>query len=363
MLSVLIKPASSDCQLNCDYCFYRNEAENRKTYSCGKMSEETLEKIVSEVFLTEKNAVSFLFQGGEPLLAGKSFFEKAVAFQKKYNTNRIPVYNSVQTNGILLDEEWCGFFYKNGFLAGISLDGTSAIQQKHRVFPSGKNSFDQALTGAKLLQKHRVDFSVLSVVTNETLAETENIYRFFRKNGFFNIQFIPCIEPIGLSGTKFLSPENYGEFLIKIFDLWYNDLKNGIYVSIRHIENYIRILLGISPEECGMTGKCTLQITAEADGSVYPCDFYSTDGFLLGQVGKDPLKSMINGSAALAFLNGCETFDGCKTCEFYGLCKNGCRRYRVGEKNIFCDSYRRFFTERKNVLISAAGIMKRFLPQ
>ena len=359
MLGILIKPVSSQCQMACEYCFYRDESKNREKTSFGNMSEEILETIIKKAFAEKKTALSFLFQGGEPLLAGKPFFKKIVEFQKKYNLNGIETYNSVQTNGLLIDDEWCSFFRENHFLVGISIDGTKKIQDKYRKNAQGKSFFEKIAAAAKTLKKNGVEFSVLSVVTNETVPETEKIYHFFRESGFLNLQFIPCIEPFDLS-REFLSKENYGIFLVKIFDLWYNDLKNGTYVSIRHIENYIRILFGITPEECGTNGKCQIQFVTESDGSVFPCDFFALDKYLLGNIVEKSFAELLNSQNALKFLeetNRCDKAkikNNCVSCEAFPFCKNGCFRYRNDGLNIFCESYKYFFKKRKDRLFKAA---------
>jgi len=357
-LNILIKPASSECNMNCSYCFYRDEAKYRQTYSYGIMPYEILEKVVKASVLSSEESCSFLFQGGEPTLAGLDFYKKAVEYQNKYKNPKIKIFNSIQTNGFAVDCEWCEFFQKNNFLVGLSLDGPEKIQGENRKDICGNNSFENVLNTLKLLKKHGINFSVLSVITDTVADNTGKIYRFFRKHGIKQIQFIPCLESEHTE-RKFLSAEKYGKFLVEIFDLWYDDLINGDYISIRHIENYIRILLNIPPEECGTTGNCNIQFVTEADGSIYPCDFYVTDSWRLGNINGDSFEKIRRNSIAEKFINRSLTVpEDCLSCENYGLCKNGCFRNREDGKNIYCKPLSYFFKKRKDKLFKAANIIR-----
>lgn len=273
------------------------------------MSEEILETIIKKAFARKNRALLFV-PGRRTSFSRESHFLKKSSNFKKYNLNGIETYNSVQTNGLLIDDEWCSFFRENIFSSEYPL--TERKKYRTSIEKRQGKAFRKIAAAAKTLKKNGVEFSVLSVVTNETVPETEKIYHFFRESGFLNLQFIPCIEPFDLS-REFLSKENYGIFLVKIFDLWYNDLKNGTYVSIRHIENYIRILFGIPPEECGTNGKCQIQFVTESDGSVFPCDFFALDKYLLGNIVEKSFAELLNSQNALKFLEETNRCDKAKT--------------------------------------------------
>lgn len=358
-ITVMIKPASSECNMNCSYCFYKEEANSRKKYSFGKMSDETLEKIIFSALNYAENSCSFLFQGGEPTLAGIDFYKKVMEYQKKYQKKGVSIHNSIQTNGILLNDEWCEFFHLNKFLVGLSLDGTERTHGKYRKDNAEGNTYQKVLNAAYLLKKHKVEVNILTVVTDDIVNNTGKIYRFFKQNGFLQLQFIPCIESCNTEKRTFLSVEKFGKFLVDIFDLWYKDFLRGEYISIRHIENYIQMIIGKCPGECGKNGICNINIVTEADGSVYPCDFYAVDKWLLGNINKNSFSEIMKEKKIKEFIDRSKDIpEECFSCEIYCLCKNGCFRERVNSKNIFCNAYKYFFSKRKEKLIWAVDIIK-----
>ncbi len=162
-----------------------------------------------------------------------------------------------------------------------------------------------------------------------------------------------------------LSPKDYGDFLIRVFDLWYQDLRKGEYVSVRHLDNWLAILLGEPPESCDMTGRCSVQFVVEGDGGVYPCDFYVLDEWRLGTVGQQSFSEMARSDAAKRFIaESTRIPETCRGCSIYGVCRNGCRRNRLVQdgwidRNYYCEAYRRFFTERRQELIGAANVIIR----
>lgn len=350
---LLIKPASGMCNLNCTYCFYHDIMEKRDRRSYGFMEESTLEEVIKKGIAYAEKECTIAFQGGEPTLAGLEFYEKVVALQKKYNSKNIAIHNAIQTNGLGLDEKWARFFRDNRFLVGISLDGTRDTHDHNRLDPKGEGTFDRVMETIRLLEKNRVEYNVLTVVNRQTAKKVNRIYRFYRENHLEYLQFIPCLDPLGEEPGKkeySLTPKEYGLFLNRLFDLWYQDLKNGKSVSIRQFENYVEMLLGYPPEACGMSGACGYQHVVEADGSVYPCDFYVLDRYRLGSLLDTDLETINQKRKELGFVEESMAVDPkCKRCRYFSLCRGGCRRHRtVTEKgklglNYFCESYEMFF--------------------
>ena len=344
-VSVLIKPASGNCNMRCSYCFYCDEMANRTEAQYGMMSVQTLESVVKKALRAAEGSCSFAFQGGEPTLAGLDFFKQAVALQKSYNTRGLQVQNALQTNGWALNEEWAAFFKENNFLIGLSLDGTEAVHDMFRKDTRGEGTFQRVLSAAKLLQKHGVQFNILTVVNVETAKHGKDIYRFFKQQGFGWLQFIPCLDP--LKGTKqnySLTAKAYGTFLCDVFSLWYKDVLAGKAPSIRTFDNWLGMLLGYPPEECGMCGQCAAYFCVEADGSAYPCDFYVLDEYRLGSFVTDSIPQMDQRRKELRFVQ--QSFavpQKCRECRWYSLCRNGCRRAREDGINRFCEGYARFF--------------------
>ncbi len=396
-LNVLIKPVSSACNLNCSYCFYADLSRKRETASYGVMSLETLEQTVKRIFEYAESECTIAWQGGEPTLAGLSFFRAYLALEKKYNTRNVRVTRCLQTNGYHLDEEWASFLAENEFLTGLSLDGTRALHDTFRRTPEGGETFSSILETARLFDRFGVAYNLLTVVNRQTAASAEEIYRFYQETGFHYQQYIVCLDPVGEEPGQrpwSLSPSDYGSFLIKLFDLWYQDCLLGRAPYIRQFENYLDLLLGIPPESCEQRGSCGLQTVIEADGSVYPCDFYASDAYCLGNLTQSSLEGIPpesceqRGSCGLqtvieadGSVYPCDFYasdayclgnltqsslealrqtrrqkdflerslpvpDVCKNCPFYALCRNGCFRHRLPSSgvNYFCEGYQSFFS-------------------
>ena len=367
-VNVLIKPASSACDMNCTYCFYRDVARNREDAFAGMLSLETMERLVKAAMEYAEGSCTFAFQGGEPTLAGLDFYRGVLELQKRYARPGVTVHNSIQTNGYRIDEEWARFFAGERFLVGLSLDGPADLHNLNRRDRQGKGTFNRVLHAAKLFDKHGVEYNVLCVLTGKNARSIGQIYSFCKKQGFRWLQFIPCLEPLGEEPGRepyHLSAEAYGEFLIRLFDLWFRDLEKGEYISIRQFDNWLSILLGSRPEACDMAGHCSVQFVVEGDGGVYPCDFYVLDQWRLGTVGEDDFARIRESGTARQFVEASlEVPQECRSCPAYALCRNGCRRTRVVRpdgttgRSRYCEAYRRFFSERGEAQLRAARGMK-----
>lgn len=349
-INVLVKPASGACNLRCRYCFYADEAANREVANYGMMSAETLEMVISRAFEAADSAVTFGFQGGEPTLCGLDFYRNVVSLQKKYAKRGVAVQNAIQTNGLLIDDEWAEFLAQNKFLTGLSLDGHADLHDLNRVDAQGKGSFSRVMKAAETLTRRKADFNVLTVVTSETARKIRRIYSFFRKNNLLWQQYIPCLDPLGQERGRTpyaLTPDRYASFLKTLFDMWYEDVCAGRFIYIRYFENLLGMLIGRPPESCGLSGQCALQFVVEADGSVYPCDFYVLDPHRMGNVHENTLMEMAYSAPAQAFLSAPYVHEKCASCRYLRICRGGCRRDRdAGDAiglNYFCPAYEKFF--------------------
>ena len=362
-LQILVKPASGLCNMKCRYCFYCDEMEKRETGSYGLMSVETMEQVIKRAFEYADESVGFLFQGGEPTLSGLPFFEAVMELQRRYNTKKIGVTNSLQTNGLGLSEAWAEFFARNHFLVGISLDGTKYTHDAFRVDGKGEGTFASVMKTIGVFDKYRVEYNILTVVNRRTALAVSKIYSFYGKNHWRYLQFIPCLDPVGEEAGKqeySLTPEEYGSFLCRLFDLWYEDLRTGRQPYIRQFENYIAILMGMPAESCDMCGGCSLQYVTEADGSVYPCDFYVMDSWRLGSFRTDSVQELRAHPQATAFLkDSVRDRASCAGCPYHFLCRGGCKRHWNEESNYFCESYRIFFEAALPRLKEIAGNLLR----
>lgn len=353
-LLVMIKPASGLCNMRCSYCFYADEMDRREQGSYGIMTEDTLEEVIRKALLFAERECSFVYQGGEPTLAGLGFFRKSMEFLEKHNVNHVRIYNSLQTNGYALDEEWCRFFAENDFLIGLSVDGVKVTHDAYRRGTAGEETYLRVIQAARLLEQHHVQFNVLTVVNGKTAPKIRRIYEQYAKLGFRYQQYITCLDPLGEeTGAReySLTPKVYGQFLIDLFELWDIDLRKGKQPYIRQFENWIGILMGRHPEACDQCGVCNVQNVVEADGSVYPCDFYVLDGYRLGNLKEHTFEEIYERRLESGFLESSRNHDeGCRKCRYFSLCRGGCRRQREvfgseqeSSRNILCEGYRMFF--------------------
>ena len=257
-----------------------------------------------------------------------------------------------RSNGYLLDEEWCDFFARNHFLVGLSVDGIKAAHDAFRRDARGEETYFRVLAGAELLKKAGAEFNVLTVVNSRTAPKIRRIYEQYRKLGFRWQQYIACLDPVSerQGGREYsLSPEAYGRFLIDLFELWEIDVKKGTQPYIRQFENYVGILLGKEPESCEQRGYCSRQTVVEADGSVYPCDFYAMDEYCLGNLRTQEPEDIERRRRELCFSeSSLNHAPECGKCRYFNICRGGCRRHRGGKdraegENYFCRAYKMFF--------------------
>lgn len=356
-VSVMLKPASGGCNLRCRYCFYTALCTQRSEAFQGFMQSETAHRVIdSALELAGKSDVYFTFQGGEPLLRGLDFYRDFISYAQNANTGGARIIYCLQTNGTLLNEAWCSFFKENGFLLGVSLDGTRR-QNRDRVYPDGRESFDDVLRGIALLKQYQVDFNVLAVLTRQTARSVRESYRFFKENGFFYFQYITGLAPFGYTrrdGDMYMDSGDYAYFLDKAFRLYYNDRLRGNPVSIRQFDNFVQLAAGYHAEQCGMNGFCSRQFVVEGDGSVYPCDFYCTDAWRLGSIHTASFRQLAATPKARQFLKTSFALpQRCEGCAWLSVCRGcGCRRVR--EDTDYCAAYKSFFEEHGQQLLSLA---------
>ncbi len=344
----LIKPASAKCNLDCEYCFYKDISKRRDIKDYGFMSLETLESIVKRAYAETEKSVVFSFQGGEPLLVGIDYYYHLFEFINKYNVNKINTEVSIQTNGILIDEEFVELFKKHHVLVGVSLDGTEDIHNLFRIDYDKKPTYHRVIEGINLLKKYDVEFNILTVITKYVARNIQKIYQFYKAQGFKHMQFIEGLDyDFKQSGKERFSLNNkdYYKFLKDLFILWYNDLTKGDYQSIRVFDVMIHKLMNneqVVP--CFYKGVCRNQNIIEANGDIFPCDFYVTEKHVLGNIMTDSLSSINNNKSYDEFINESLIVpNDCQLCKYNYLCRNGCKRYRVHHKYYYCEAIYRFY--------------------
>ncbi|QNK40317.1 anaerobic sulfatase maturase [Caproicibacter fermentans] len=352
-ISFLIKPASSLCNLCCRYCFYDDVSGKRSVKILGCMSEETAELLIRSAFETVDpgGEISFAFQGGEPTLAGLDFFQKFVALEDRHKRPGVRVSHTIQTNGMALDDDWVDFLRKHGFLVGLSVDGTKDLNDLYRMDHNGKGTWNRVIGAWKLLKKNKVEVNLLCVVTGQCARSPQKVYNTLKRLGVRYLQFIPCLDPLEKErGNEpySLLPEAYGKFLCGLFDAWYLDWQKGEYVSVRLFDDYVHLLMGMPSGSCATSGSCGSYIVVEADGSLYPCDFYVLDEWRLGTLQNTSLADAADGALWCKFQSdGQKKPDACDGCKWYFICQGGCKRdwqsMNGRVENYYCPAFRRFF--------------------
>lgn len=234
----LVKPASSLCSLRCRYCFYGDVSSSRSCKSMGLMTRETARELIEKAFAATEDggSIHFLFQGGEPTLAGLDFFRFFLETEQAQH-RRVQVSHSIQTNGICLDEAWAVFFREHGFLVGLSLDGTREHHDLYRLTPAGEGTWETVTRSLALLDRAGVETDLLCVVTGQLAKKPQRAFRSLCSLGQHNLQFIPCLDPLDSDGGQAysLTADQYGRFLCGVFDVWYQQLQQGRYVSVRSL--------------------------------------------------------------------------------------------------------------------------------
>lgn len=349
-ISLLIKPVSGDCNLRCRYCFYLRVPE--EVYPESKkhrMPPEVLETMIREYLSLRLPVSQFSWQGGEPTLAGVDFFEEVVRLQQKHGVSGQAVSNSLQTNGILLDEGWCGFLRNYRFLVGLSMDGPADFHDPYRITPGGGGSHSRVLQALRLLQRERVEYNILCVVQRRNVGRARELYRYFRELGVRHAQFIPAIERDPATGeiADFVpSPEEYGDFLCELFDEWLAGDPCEFYV--RDFEAMLASLVDGCLALCVYGDRCDQYLLIEHNGDVYPCDFFCQKDLYLGNIGREPIRSILKNPLRHDFANRKRRTNAvCQACEWFRMCYGGCTKDRLhgtDRPTYLCEGYRRFFT-------------------
>ena len=377
----MAKPVGSTCNLDCTYCYYLSKEHLAKGPGAGRMSDETLELFIEQYIAgVTGDTVVFSWQGGEPTLLGLDFFRKALAFQKKHAKPGQRIENDLQTNGTLLDDDWCAFLKENRFLVGLSIDGPKEIHDHYRVTKGGQPTFDKVMAGIKLLRHHGVPFNTLTCVHRFNGRKPLDVYRFLRQELNSNyIQFIPIVEhrnfksiaPQNWNNTDLpkdgepsarpghpnsivtdwsVDPDDWGYFLCKIFDRWLaQDIGK---VMVNHFETLVAQHLGLPSQICIYSENCGKGVAVENDGSVYSCDHYVYPEYRLGNLKTAQLDKMVFSREQVKF--GYAKSESlpqyCRQCAFLSDCWGECPKNRFirtpdGEPglNYLCRGFKKFF--------------------
>lgn len=364
--ATLVKPIGSACNLDCHYCYYRDKSE----IYAGKMpcmSEELLETYIQQYIQgATQQKVTFCWHGGEPLMAGLPFFRKAMGLQQKYRGDK-EIENTIQTNGILINSEWCALFRDNNFLVGISLDGPEDIHDAFRKDCGGAPTFARVMRAVEMMAQSGVEYNILSTVNARSVGRGAEVYKFNCSLGHY-MQFLPVVEYVRMRGEGkrplIVSPDEedaveapwsvtakgYGNFMCDVFDEWIKFDVGNYFVQLFDVT--LANWCGVPPPLCAFCETCGDGLVVEHNGDVYSCDHFVYPEYLLGNIKENTLQELYCSEAQQAF--GRDKREAlpmeCKRCNYYFLCRGECPKHRFdfaknGEpyKNVLCEGYKMFF--------------------
>ncbi|MBN1249125.1 MAG: anaerobic sulfatase maturase [Anaerolineae bacterium] len=356
---VMTKPRGPICNLDCAYCYYLPK-EKMYPGSDFRMPDEVLESFTKQYIASQQvPEVTFGWQGGEPLLMGIEFFERAVAYQEKYQKPGTRIINTLQTNGTLIDDAWGEFFHKHNFLIGLSLDGPQPMHDAYRVDKAGKPTWEKVMRGLHVMQAHEVEHNILCTVHAANADHPVEVYRFFRDDAEIEfIQFIPIVRRDNETGHQegldvrdhSVTARQYGDFLIGVFDEWVRHDVGRVFVQIFDVA--LAAWMGQRPGLCVFEPTCGLGLAMEHNGDLYACDHYVEPKYLLGNIMETPLIDLVASEQQRAFGRAkLETLPPqCLDCEVRFICNGGCPKNRIlvtgeGEPklNYLCSGYKSFF--------------------
>lgn len=367
-LYLLAKPAGSRCNLACKYCYYLEKGKLYADNPQEVMSDELLEKFIHDYIAAQTMPeVLFTWHGGETLLRPLSFYRRVVELQHKYAGGHV-IDNCIQTNGTLLTDEWCRFFRQEGWLVGISLDGPQEFHDEYRRNKGGRPSFHQVMRGVNLLQRHGVEWNALAVVNDFNADYPLDFYRFFRDIGCRYLQFTPVVERLqphadgrqlsapdeaGIGGLADFSvtPAQWGQFLVTLFDEWVRHDVGELFVQL--FDSTLANWMGQMPGICTLAPTCGHAGAIEWNGDVYSCDHFVFPEYKLGNLRDQSLIEMMHSSRQHAFGRAKQSTlpRQCRECRWLFACHGECPKNRFartpdGEPglNYLCEGYRRFFS-------------------
>ncbi len=355
MINILIKPASSKCNLKCKYCFYHEITDNRMIKDYGLLKEKVMHQIVDKAFSIDGiKQVNFAFQGGEPLIWGVDNFKKFINYVKE-KKGSIKITYAVQTNSILLNDEYIKLFKDNNFLLGISLDGKLSIHDKERIDYQNNGTHKIVVDKIKKLQEAKVAFNVLTVVTTKNVSKIKQTYDYIKDLGVDHIQFIPFVNPDDLKDPYALTAKDFSMYLNETHKLWLRDIKEGSRTYIRYFDNLLAAVSGHNQELCQNRIGCSLQFVIEGNGDVYPCDFYTDEKYSLGNISDYNFKELFESHNAQEFIkDSFKLDDKCRDCKYLSLCGGGCKVHAKNINNkyrsVYCNEYIMFFNKFINSL-------------
>ena len=368
--TIMVKPVGSACNLRCEYCYYLDASGSSPS---GRMSVETLQELIRQYIIASPGpAITFTWHGGEPMLAGLDFYREAVRIQKELLPEGWECWNNLQTNGMLLDEDWAVFLADERFDVGLSIDGTAAVHDRYRKDAGGNPTYAKVTEGIRLLQRHGIQPDLLCTVNTETAMHAETVYPALRDFETGWMQFIPVVvrNSDGTIASESVTPEAYGQFLREVFFQWlYHDLEK---TEVQLFSETALMLTRQKPNLCWLQETCGRALVVESDGSVFSCDHFVRPDHRIGSILEQPLSDLVEGPAQHAFGKKKKTglTRECLVCNHLEICHGGCPKDRfainaAGESGQYylCDGLKSFFDYavprlRKAMSFSAMGLTR-----
>ncbi len=365
---IFVKPAGATCNLGCRYCYYLPKESLYPAAAPYRMSDDLLEEYIGQhIEIAPEPVINFSWHGGEPTILGLDYFRRIVELQRKHQGRGTRIVNSIQTNGVLIDEDWCRFFGAEGFAVGLSLDGPQDVHDRCRITKSEKPTYKQVIHGYRLLRRYKVPVDILCVVHAENVKYPLQVYRFFKEIKAQYLSFIPLVEldPSAVGGVspRTVPAEDFGAFLCTIFNEWLRQDIGRVIVQI--FEEAGRPTRGQDHSLCVFRPTCGDIPVLEHNGDFYSCDHFVDPGHLLGNLRQVSLFALLENPALRGFGQAKrEMLPGwCRGCEVLAVCNGGCPKDRViktpegeGGLNYLCAAYKKFFTHARPYVARLADL-------
>lgn len=388
---VMTKPIGPICNLDCTYCYYLHKEDLYPKGTKWRMNGECLESYIRQYIDAQPPStpeVTFAWQGGEPTLLGIEFFQRCVEIQQTFSRPGMKITNTFQTNGVLLDDDWCRFFLKHGFLIGLSIDGPADLHDAYRIDHQGRGSHSKVIAAIRRLKKFGVEFNALVVVNRVNGDHGARVYRYLRDAGCQFLQFIPIVEREGVGrhaeadaravsgmtpfdeaesavSSRSVLPEQFGQFLVDVFDEWKQRDIGRVFVQI--FDQALSAWVGVEPSLCVFRRTCGRALAMEHNGDVYSCDHFVDSDHLLGNLNVVPLEELVNSGRQQEFGDAKLTTlpQYCVDCEVRHACNGECPKNRFlmtpdaePGLNYLCAGYRKFFNHIDSTMKDMAALVK-----
>ena len=356
--NMMFKPIGSVCNLNCNYCYYLDKA---KMYSDNSvMSLDLIEKIIKEyIQINDNEQIVFDWHGGEPLLLGLDYFKKIVELQNRFKANK-QIFNTIQTNATLLNDDFAQFFKDNNFLVGVSIDGPQDIHDKYRKDKGKQPTFLKVIRGIEILYRHGVDFNTLTTISKAGEGRGLEVYMFMKSICSRFMQFMPVLEYVNPLSKNIVPPDEdekiptswsvdsleYGKFMCDIFDYWVKHDVGNYFVNL--FDSTLANYCGLNPGTCVYSETCGANAVVEHNGDVYPCDHFVYEKYKFGNLNDSSLQEIMSSENITRFgINKRNSLPvKCLKCKYFNACHGECPKHRFAESglNSLCEGLYYFYS-------------------